>query len=141
VTGYVLDNSVALAWFFADEATPATAQLFVRAETEGVVVPPMWTFECVSVLVASVAEGVSVSGDVFDFLGVLSEIDIRSVYPDDEVAYRARLAELALATGLSGYDAAYLELAERLGLPLATLDRRLRKAAARRGVTVWPDLP
>ncbi len=65
----------------------------------------------------------------------MAAFDIRIAAPP-LIADFARLSELAARYRLTAYDAAYLDLALRLGLPLATLDADLKKAAQAEGVTV-----
>jgi predicted nucleic acid-binding protein len=136
--GYVLDASVTLAWCFAEEATPDTWAIFDRLQNERAVVPGNWPFEVVNVLSMAQRTGRIAEADVDEFLGVLGRAPV-----DVEATTLGRAAreirELVVAERLTAYDAAYLELAMRLRLPLATKDAQLRRAAARRGVSVIPD--
>jgi predicted nucleic acid-binding protein len=108
VSGFVLDCSVAVSWCFEDEAAGAKDALLELARDEGAVVPSLWYLELGNVLLRA------------DRRGRLS-------------ALRETLA-LARAEQLTSHDAAYLEVAMRRGLPLATKDRGLCAAAERIGV-------
>jgi predicted nucleic acid-binding protein len=124
----VLDASIALAWRFEDEKTPVTEALFDRVIATGAVAPVIWALEVANALRVSERRGrVSaefVDASLRDFLDLSIEID-----PETPAqAWTATLA-LARAHNLTLYDAAYLELALRRDLPLATLDARLRAAA------------
>ena len=98
-------------------------------------VPVLWSYEVVSVL-AKAQRSASITADrVHGFLEDLRSLDITV---DDEGFGHifGDVHRLAVEYGLSGYDAAYLELAIRKGLPLATLDEDLRKAASGAGVAL-----
>lgn len=131
---FVLDASVTMAWCFEDEARAETEALLDRLARGEAVVPTLWVVEVVNVLLQAERRGRLSEAQAERFLGLLQQLPIR-------VDEAARLpAEALLAGGrrhgLSAYDAAYLALAERLGLPLATLDLRLREAAERAGVAL-----
>jgi predicted nucleic acid-binding protein len=134
VEDFILDCSATLPWVFADEATPAADELLdklalgVRAW-----VPALWHLELGNVLLGARR------GDRIDQAGIevfLSRLAIFDIAVDDQTMERAwqKTLDLAMQHGLSTYDAAYLELALRRGLPLATLDRELIVAARACGV-------
>ncbi len=135
MTSFVIDASVALCWCFEDEATEATDQLLRRLEEAVVVVPSHWYVEIANVLALSERRRRITPADTAEFVELLEGLMID---PDDEPRGRAFGQVLSLARGerLTAYDAAYLELAMRLGLPLATKDVALRDAAVRLGVPV-----
>lgn len=135
MTAFVLDASIALAWCFHDEATPATGALLERLEDETAVVPALWPLELGNILAATERRGRLTSTRAAEFLALIGGLDIEI---DGETATRALRETLALARAesLTTYDASYLELAIRLGLPLATKDSELGRTAARLGVTV-----
>jgi predicted nucleic acid-binding protein len=137
VSGLVLDCSIAIAWCFDDEAAPETDSLLERVRDEGAIVPAIWALEIGNVLTQAERRGRITEADSvarLQFLGALS------VKADGETSHRAWREVLALARteALTTYDAAYLELAMRSGLPLATKDRELAAAARRTGVKVLP---
>jgi predicted nucleic acid-binding protein len=137
VSEAVIDSSIALTWCFEDEATPETDALFERVRDEGAVVPGLWRLEVGNVLLQAEKRGRISAHGVAARLDLIAELPI-SV--DHETTARAWREILAAARGgrLTVYNAAYLELAERLRLPLMTLDGDLAAAAVRRGVIVLP---
>lgn len=131
---FVLDASVALAWCFEDEATPATDGLLHDLSDGTALAPSLWAFEVANAFtVAQRRERIS-EAKVQLFAATLQALPIHIAPPRPIAAITA----LAFAHGLSAYDAAYLDLAEQSGLPLAALDGRLRRAAAAAGVVVLP---
>lgn len=124
----VLDSSVALAWIYADETTDAVLRLFDEIRIHGAWVPGLWRWEIANVLQLNVRRGRH-AGDFRD--DALSSLALLPVKVDPEADRQAWSATLHLAErhGLTVYDAAYLEIASRRKIPLATLDRELRTAA------------
>jgi predicted nucleic acid-binding protein len=137
VSGFVLDCSVAVAWCIDDEAAPATDALLDRARDEGAWVPGLWPLELANVLLQGVRRGRLSANEATARLEILRTLPIQI---DEETAGRAWRETLALARteNLTAYGAAYLELALRRGLPLATKDAALRAAALRSGVEPLP---
>lgn len=133
MSGFVLDCSIAVAWCFADEATPATDAILERLRDEGAVVPTLWALELGNVLVQGERRGRLSAAEVSARLELIAELPI---FPDDQTTDRALRETLALARAqrLTTYDACYLELAMRRAVPLATRDEALRRAAERNGV-------
>ena len=129
MAAFVLDSSVTLAWYLPDESGSASAALLERAAAEGVAVPGLWPLEIANALLMAERRGRIAAAARVRALGALRRLPI-SV--DSETAERAWADALTLATAhrLSVYDAAYLELAVRRRLPLATFDRDLRAAAS-----------
>lgn len=133
----VLDCSATLAFLLDDEKMPGIAQIFDSVVQSGAVVPSLWHLEVGNSLSVAVRRK-RITSDLRDvFLGHLQKFDI-SV--DDETNIHAWSATIKLADlyGLTTYDAAYLELAQRRRLPLATLDTALVAAARISGVSVLP---
>lgn len=132
---FVLDNSVALTWCFEDERTAPTTALLEQVGEAGAWAPMLWPLEALNGLLAAERRGRIDAPRRRLYLGLLDSLPIRL---DSETASRAWSETLRLAERfrLSSYDAAYLELAERRRLPLATLDRDLRAAAAALGLSV-----
>ena len=133
----VLDASVALAWVLEGEATADTEDLLERVGGGGALVPALWHLEVANALgVAELRERVT-GPDVDEGIEMLGRLPIAV---DSETADRAfgETRGLARYHGLSAYDASYLELASRTGLPLATLDNGLRRAAGAAGVETLP---
>lgn len=135
---FVLDCSIAMTWFFEHEANKETDALLERlGGSENAVVAQHWVLEITNVLLSAERSKKKTAADAIHFLTLLSKLAIES---DVHTQHYATTTTLALGRRhkLSSYDAAYLELAIRLGLPLATLDNDLRKAAKVEGVVVLP---
>lgn len=128
-----------MAWCFEDEATPALDALLDRVQAEGAVVPPLWTLEVANVLLmASRRRRITSEG----MLERLASLDMLPMETDGQAVgavWRSTVLALAQTEALTCYDAVYLELAIRRGMTLASSDRPLRLAAARRGVAIVPD--
>ena len=137
MTGFVLDVSVTMAWHLEDEATPALWALLDRLLEEGVAVPGLWPLEVANVLAMGERRGRSTPAKMAAFVEQLARLPVEV---DDESAERALRETLAIARreALTAYDACYLELALRRGLPLATSDRGMRQAAHQLGVPLLP---
>ena len=129
---FVLDASITACWAFQDEDHPDARLAFLRMRTEEAVVPCLWWFEVRNILVVNERRRRINESDTAAFLLNLSRLRVRVDRLTDENA----LLRLARTHGLSVYDAAYLELAQREGVPLATLDNDLRRATAGEGVAL-----
>jgi predicted nucleic acid-binding protein len=129
---FVLDASVTACWAFEDEDHPQADLALRRARTEEAVVPSLWWFEVRNILVVNERRKRITESGTTNFLRGLNRIPIRV----DRVPVEAEVLRLARAHRLSVYDAAYLELARREGLPLATLDRALAGAARAENVPI-----
>lgn len=129
----VLDSSAALAWFYDDELNPAVEEVQNMVTTAGAFVPALWHLETANSLQINVRRG-RISDVQRD--AALTALASLTILVDSETIVRAWSDTLALSArfGLTVYDAAYLELAYRRGLPLATLDRELRAAGRELGV-------
>src|SRR5579885_2946223 len=133
---FVLDGSVTMAWFFRDETNAyaeAVEDSLAHAEA---VVPAYWPLEVVNTLVLGERRQRSTEAQAAIWLSYLRALPI---LVDDETAIRSWDYTLSLARAhqLSAYDAAYLELALRRSLSLATLDERLKDAAAAVGLAEY----
>jgi predicted nucleic acid-binding protein len=136
---YVLDCSVTMAWFFGDEATPAIDELLDRliAGTRAVVARH-WSLEVSNTLLMAERRKRCSAADAAHFIGLLESLPV-DVDPETGSHSMAGTLALARGYGLTSYDAAYLELAMRANLPLATLDKELRAAAKKAGVKCLPE--
>jgi predicted nucleic acid-binding protein len=133
VTAFVLEASIALAWCFADEATPATDGLLDRLADEEAAAPALWRLEVANALIMAEHRGrLSVAG-LTGSVSLLQRLAVAIGAEGPDRAFR-ELLDLAPSQRLTVYEAAYLDLALRLGLPLASKDARLRKAAAGLGL-------
>ncbi|MCX7116028.1 MAG: type II toxin-antitoxin system VapC family toxin [Gammaproteobacteria bacterium] len=132
---FVLDASVTLAWCFQDEETQSTRLLLDRLHTEKAFVPSLWTLEIGNILLSACRKKRLSHASAMEFLNLVQALDIQI---DEATAHHGfhDIFSLAHSEQLTTYDAAYLELAMRLGLPLATRDVQLANAAGRVGVIV-----
>jgi len=129
----VLDSSATLAWIYSDETTDSIRRLFDAVADEGAVVPALWRLEIANSLTVAVRRG---RIDANFRRAVLSDLALLDITADDHTDVHAWGETLSVADRfqLTVYDAAYLELAQRRNLPLATLDRELRVAAKSLGL-------
>ena len=130
---FVLDCSVTMAWIFRDEATEATNRLREALLDTRAFVPALWPIETANALLVATRRG-RVAQD--EWPGIRAHLDALPIEIDQLSASRTWSAALDLADAhaLSVYDAMYLELAVRMQMPLATLDRALLGAAQSAGV-------
>lgn len=135
---FVLDNSVALAWCFEDEQSPSIMALLDRVVATGAMAPLLWPLEALNGLLEAERRRRLDAQKRAELSGLLRALPITL---DDETADKSWGDTLRLAERftLSVYDATYLELAQRRRLPLASMDRALRSAAAALGVEVLLD--
>ena len=123
----VIDSSITLAWFYENERTDRADALMREVANAGAIVPSLWRLEIANALQIAVRRK-RITSEFRD----ASLADLRSfpIVIDSETDRNAWHATLALAErcSLTLYDAAYLELAQRVGLPLASLDQVLRAA-------------
>ena len=132
---FVLDCSVALTWVFPEEANDKLDALCDSLVHDYALVPELWPLEIVNVLLFAQRKG---KIDAADIPAVVSRLQSLSIQMDRETGAQAfsRTLSLAQKHNLTSYDAAYLELAQRESLPLATLDKALRTACRAEGVEV-----
>jgi predicted nucleic acid-binding protein len=128
---FVVDASVAIAWAF-NEQQPIAAQARARLRTEEAIVPALWWYELRNVLVLGERRGRLTERDTARFLRNMSRLAISM----DSSPSELQVLTLARRHRLTVYDAAYLELAQRQALPLATLDGELATAARTEQVAV-----
>ncbi|MGA3098755.1 MAG: type II toxin-antitoxin system VapC family toxin [Bryobacteraceae bacterium] len=131
----VLDSSITLAWVYSAETTEEISMVFARVVESGAWVPALWRLEVANVLKMGVRKGRSDSSFRDAALADLALLPITVDQETDRQAW-GTTANLAARHRLTLYDAAYLELARRRGLPLATLDNELRAAAAAEDVAL-----
>lgn len=124
----VLDSSATLAWIFGDETTEAVRHLVETVADEGAIVPVLWRLEIANSLTVAVRRGRIDAGFRDAALRDLALLDI-AIDPQTNAQAWTATVQLADRFRLTLYDAAYLELAQRRSLPLASLDGDLRAAA------------
>jgi predicted nucleic acid-binding protein len=132
---FVLDASLALAWCFPDEVSDYSEQILVLLQSAEAFVPAIWPVEVANALLLGERRQRLLSDQTAVFIDCLLSLPI-SLRHDDLAHSLVAIRALARAYGLSTYDASYLDLAVELGVPLATLDVRLRDAARRAGVSL-----
>jgi len=135
-SAFVLEGSITLAWCFPHEKAPYPQAVLDSLASASALVPSLWHLEVANALLVGERRKRSTEADTVNWLGFLSALPITV---DDETAARSwsDVLHLARAHHLSAYDAAYLELALRRGLPLASLDDKLKAAAAAIGVAAY----
>lgn len=132
---FVLDASVAACWAFDDENHPIAALALERMLDDEALVPSLWWYEVRNTLIVNERRARLTEAETAAFLRELSRFDIMT----DRSPQETGILALARRHRLTVYDASYLELAQRESLPLATLDRELRKAASAEGVSLLGD--
>ena len=132
---FVLDNSVAMRWLLGGSAIElAYASMVLEAlRTTSAVVPALWYLEASNVITKAENKRVVLEARSRHFIATLNSLNILAD-PDTTLHALGDTLNLARRYKLSSYDAAYLELALRNGLPIATLDKDLEIAAAKAGV-------
>ncbi len=133
---FVLDNSVTMRWFFGDGKPQELAyagKVLDAMKKVNARVPVTWGLEVANVIAKAEAKSLVTEARSGAFLEMLEGVDIE-VDPATFAHALSDTLQLARRYELSAYDASYLELSLRLGIPLATLDEDLQKAAKKAGV-------
>ena len=139
MTGFVLDNSVAMRWLLESNkvSNQEYAEKVLKSLTiNDALVPNLWHLEATNVLLGAEKRKEITIGEVEGFISQLESLPIQV----DPLTYHqsfSRTLALGRAYNLSSYDAAYLELAIREGIPLASLDKNLIKAAKKSEVDIY----
>lgn len=134
----VVDNSVAMRWLFADGSKADRQyanEVAALVETSEVHMPALFVIEAANVISRALKTGVITAQESqsrFDLLNAMQA----NIDPIESTHSTMSLAIQAFELGLSAYDASYLLLAQKLGCPLATLDKDLRRAAKNCGVEI-----
>lgn len=133
---FVLDTSVTMRWFFGDGKPSELAfasRVLDALATDAAIVPVTWGLEVANVIARSEAKALVTEARSGEFLELLDRLMIE-VDAATFTQARTGILQLARRYNLSAYDASYLELSLRRGLPLATLDEDLQRAAKKAGV-------
>ena len=133
MSAIALDNSIVLSRCLQDEAEPLAEEAMQRVIAYGAVVPGIWWHELRNALVMNERRGRPATSDTTAALAGLGQLRISVDQAHDESV----VVELAREHSLFVYDAAYLEVALRRGLPIASLDKRLLRAAAAAKMTIF----
>ncbi len=133
---FVVDNSVIMAWCFEDETNAYTDAVLESFEAYEGVVPAVWPLEVGNVLLLAERKGRLVKADVVRFLELITGLPI-AVEQESAERMLTDIITLGRELHLSTYDASYLDLAMRSGLPIATQDKLLMKAARKCGVSLF----
>lgn len=131
----VLDSSYAMAWCFEDEASAEADEMLQKVVQQGALVPNLWHLEVGNVLLQAVRRNRIKPSQAASMIELLRTLPLQT---DEKTSRRALRESFDVASRyeLSLYDAAYLELAMRTSLPLASFDKALRKAAKRASVAL-----
>lgn len=129
---FVLDASIAACWAFDGEGHPAAALALERIRTDEARVPAIWWFEVRNTLIVNERRGRLTEADTSAFLRALARLAVTV----DRSAEEANVLAFSRRLRLTVYDASYLELACREGVPLATLDTDLIRAARAENLTL-----
>lgn len=132
---FVLDCSISAAWCIEDETSERAEIILHRLKGEEALVPPLWIYEMANALLAAERRGRITPADTSRAIELVLSLPIRVEPADFRALNASRL--LAREYNLSAYDASYLELAQREGLRLATMDRELSWAAQKCGVRLF----
>ena len=133
---FVVDNSIVMAWCFKDEASPYADSVLNSLTDATAIVPSIWPLEVVDVLLVAERRHRLHESDSVRFLSLIAQLPIVVERTWPERMMRDLLA-LGRSNDLSSYDAAYLELAMRQGVPIATADHKVLEAAARVEVPIF----
>lgn len=136
---FVLDNSVSMRWLLesnkkSDQGyTEKVLKSMLNAEAY---VPNLWHLEATNVLLSAKKRSEINAGEIEKFISQLENLPIHTDQQTSKQAFN-RILGLADTYNISSYDAAYLELAIREGLPIATLDKALKKAAKKADIEIY----
>jgi predicted nucleic acid-binding protein len=134
--GVVIDSSIAIAWCFPDEKDAYSQSVLDALVTEPAFVPSLWHLEVSNTLLVGERRKRSTQTNTVQWMSFLASLPI-TVDEHTHLHAFGDVTTLGRSQNLSAYDAAYLELAMRRGLPLATLDDKLKAAAKAVGVTLY----
>ena len=138
---FVIDNSVVMGWCFENEGNRYAEAVLESLEAGEALVPAIWPLEVGNVLLVAERKKRLSEASVVRFLALLNSLPI-TVEPEPPERMLKEIVSLARAYNLSTYDASYLDLAMRLGLPIATQDASLARAAKKCRVPAFdPESP
>lgn len=132
---FVIDNSVVMSWCFGDEVSPYADAILDRLENTVAIVPAIWPLEVGNVLLVAERKKRLSPAASDQFIALLFELPI-IVEPEPPDRMIREIFALARKNQISTYDASYLDLAIKRGIPIATLDDRLIAAAKQNRVGI-----
>ena len=132
---FVIDNSVVMTWCFKDETNQYADSVLDTLEFSTAFVPSIWPLEVGNVLLVAERKKRLSEADSTRFITLLAELPI-AIEPEPPDRMMREILTLAREQQISTYDASYLDLAMRKGIPIATLDKGLKKAAKRIKVSI-----
>jgi len=132
---FVVDNSVVMSWCFKDETNQYADAILDRLSDATAFVPSIWPLEVVNVLLVAERKKHLSEADSVRFITLLSQLPIIVEHERPERMMKDLLA-LAGSNNLSSYDASYLDLSMRKGIPIATLDARLITASKKTNIPI-----
>ena len=136
MTGIVIDASVALAWCFPDEASDYADDVLVALEGHSILVPTLWPIEITNALLVAERRNRVKQSTIRQSVALLNGLTVL-LFSQSVTESVGNVLPLAREYNLSAYDAAYLDVALRHGIPLATLDYNLQKAGTKAGIKIF----
>ena len=133
--GFVLDCSVTISWLIPDERDDSTLKILEMLPEKGSIVPSIWPLEVGNVLLVAQRHKRIASEQRHSAIYALNQLPIKIDTLTSKNAFLETM-ELAELHNLTSYDASYLELAIRMNLPIATLDKKLIQVAKERKVSI-----
>ena len=133
---FVIDNSVVVSWYFKDEANAYTLAVLRGLDAAQAIAPAIWPLELSNALLVAEHRNRLTEAETAHILTVLHSLSI-SIEQEPPERVWAEILQLARTQRLSTYDASYLDLAMRMGSPIATLDKALRNAARKVNVPLY----
>ena len=130
IDSFVVDNSVVMSWCFEDESNTYTDQILDKLAKSSAIVPSIFPLEVANVLLVAERRKRIGEANSARFIELINELPIM-VVPEPSGRIMSEIIALAREHQLSSYDASYLDLAMRKGIPIATLDKNLLAAAKR----------
>ncbi len=128
----MLDASIAAYWALADEDHPTADVALDRTASDAMIVPSLWWFEIRNLLIMAERRKRFTAAKTSAFLEQMKRLELSI----DSSPEEAKIFQLVRTHALTVYDASYLELAIRAGVPLATLDKKLATAAKSEGISL-----
>lgn len=131
---FVLDCSVTLSWCFQDETTQYTDEVLESLEKSNALVPQLWKLEVANVLLMAKKRKRITDSGIFHFLSIVDELPITIVPTELTIKDTVLLSQ---KYQLTAYDASYLHLCLENNIPIATMDKQLKKAALDSGSKIY----